>query len=390
MTARPDVHGTSGAPTLGALTAGQLVRLCDVAGLSLADAYAYATVLIEALGPVAERPLDLPPLYRTFLSDDHTPVEYSLSFPPNGAPALRVLLEPGYAAGGRWARNGRAGLRAIREMAQRWNITTDLLDGLEDLFFPPSPQGPLALLCALELRPGGVPRMKVYLNPAARGEERSAETVREALHRLGHRRAFASLPAADGYPFLALDLGDWETPRVKVYLRHDGLAAEEAPALCRMDPGPAPAEIEEFVRTAAGLAPDLLDADSSETGGVAARLTRRPVLTCHSFTDKESDGPCGFTLHIPVRDYVRHDGEAVARAVTLLGRYGMDTAPLLRAPSAVTSRRLEDGVGLIAYLALAHQHGRPPRVTAYVSAEAYEVRPPLGSRPARAATAGGR
>jgi DMATS type aromatic prenyltransferase len=378
-------HGTSGAPTLGALTAGQLVRLCDVAGLGLADAYAYATVLIEALGPVAERPLDLPPVYRTYLSDDHTPVEYSLSFLPDGAPALRVLLEPGYPAGGRMDRNGRAGLRLMRDMAQRWNVTTDPLDQLEDLFFPPNPEGPLALLCALELRPGGVPRVKVYLNPAARGEERSAETVGEALRRLGHRRAFASLPAADGYPFLALDLGDWESPRVKVYLRHDGLAAEEAPALCRMDPGPGPAELEEFVRTAAGL-----DADSSRTGGTTARLTGRPVLTCHSFTGTDSDGPAGFTLHVPVRDYARHDEEVMARAVTLLGRYGMDPAPLLRAAAAVTSRRLQDGVGLIAYLALAHQHGRPPRVTAYVSAEAYEVRPPLGLRPARVATAGGR
>jgi hypothetical protein len=33
-------------------------------------------------------------------------------------------------------------------------------------------------------------------------------------------------------------------------------------------------------------------------------------------------------------------------------------------------------VGLIAYLALAHQQGRPPRVTAYLSSEAYAVRPP--------------
>jgi hypothetical protein len=43
----------------------------------------------------------------------------------------------------------------------------------------------------------------------------------------------------------------------------------------------------------------------------------------------------------------------------------------------VTGRRPEDGVGLIAYLALAHQQDRAPRVTAYLSAEAYAVRPPV-------------
>jgi hypothetical protein len=77
-----------------------------------------------------------------------------------------------------------------------------------------------------------------------------------------------------------------------------------------------------------------------------------------------------------VRDYARHDGEALARATALLDRHGIDAAPLRQALSAVTARRLEDGVGLIAYLSVAHQGGRPPRVSVYVSSEAYRVRPP--------------
>jgi hypothetical protein len=46
----------------------------------------------------------------------------------------------------------------------------------------------------------------------------------------------------------------------------------------------------------------------------------------------------------------------------------------------VTSRPLHDGVGLIAYLALAHEQGQPPRVTAYISSEAYTVRPPSAAQ----------
>ncbi len=42
-------------------------------------------------------------------------------------------------------------------MAQHWGFDTQRLDELDDLFFPPSPEGPLALWCALELRPGGAP-----------------------------------------------------------------------------------------------------------------------------------------------------------------------------------------------------------------------------------------
>jgi len=59
----------------------------------------------------------------------------------------------------------------------------------------------------------------------------------------------------------------------------------------------------------------------------------------------------------------------------VLGRHGIDTAPLGRALRAVTSRPLHEGRGLISYLALAYEHDRPPRVTTYISSEAYEVCP---------------
>lgn len=355
--------------TLGGHAARQVLRLCEAVGLSGADSAEYAQTLLTALGPAAERPLDLPP-ERSFLSDDHTPVEYSLAFVPDAGPTLRVLLEPGYGAGS-LAENGRVGLRVVHEMARRWGFDTKRLDELEDLFFPPEPEGPLALWCALELVPGGVPKAKVYLNPAASGQERSADTVREALRRLGHRQAFAALPEGDRHLFFALDLGDWEEPRVKVYLAHQELTAADAAGLSRVDGGPRRTEIKRFFRTAAGHD---IEADGFDHPDVP--LDRRPGLSCHAFTESRTGLPSGFTLHIPVRDYARHDGEALDRAVAVLRRHGMDPAPLVRALSAVTSRRLQDGVGLIAYLGLVHQQGRPPRMNAYISSEAYEVRPP--------------
>ncbi|GGV35993.1 prenyltransferase [Kitasatospora herbaricolor] len=364
LPAAPASPALPAAGTLGAHTAGQLLRLCEVAGLNAADAAGYAQVLTTALGPVARRPLALPAPSRSFLSDDHTPVEFSLSFEPGRAPSLRVLLEPGNGAGS-LARSGRAGLRAVRALARRWNFSTERLDELEDLFFPLSPQGPLALWCALELRPGGVPRVKVYLNPAACGAQRSAETVREALRRLGHPQAFDALPESDRVLFFALDLGDWDVPRVKVYTAHNEISASSAGHLSRMPGEPRSAEIEAFFRTASGL-----------DEGQDTLLDRRPVQGCHAFTEAASGLPGGFTLYVPVRDYVRHDGEALERASALLRNYGADPAQLLDSVAAVTSRRPEDGTGLIAYLALAHQAGRPPRVTVYISSEAYRVRPP--------------
>ncbi|MFI9564752.1 tryptophan dimethylallyltransferase family protein [Streptomyces rishiriensis] len=386
---RAGTAGASQTATLGGLAARQLLRLGENVGLSAADRESYARTLVEALGPVAGRPLELPPPSRSFLSDDHTPVEFSVSCEPGAAPRLRVLLEPG-AGEQDLTHNGRTGLRVLRKMAQRWGFTTGPLDELEDLFFPPSPCGPLALWCALELRAGGVPMVKAYLNSAASGPGRADATVREALRRLGHREAFDSLPQYDRHLFFALDLGDWAEPRVKVYLAHDELSAVEAGTLCRMDDGPDPAEIEEFFRTAAGQDGDVADGDLMDgVGGARAaeaesgsRAVRRPVQTCHAFTDTGTGLPTGFTLYVPVRDYARHDGEALVRAATLLGRYGVDPAPVLRAPAAISERRPEDGVGLVAYLGLAHQRGRPPRVMTYISSEAYEVRPSVpGSAP---------
>ncbi|MFF3935911.1 tryptophan dimethylallyltransferase family protein [Streptomyces phaeofaciens] len=372
-----DAGRTPGTDTLGGHTARQLLRLGEIAGLARADSKVYARTLVEALGPVAERPLHLPPPSDSFISDDHTPVEFSLSFEPDAAPTLRVLLEPGAGDTGP-AENGRTGLRVLRELAGRWGISTARLDELEDLFLPPSPEGPLALWCALELRPGSVPRVKAYLNPAANGAKNAAKTVRKALKRLGHRQAFKALPDGDRLLFFALDLGDWDEPRAKVYLAHHDLPVAEVAALARMDGGPAPAEIEEFLRLATG-------SDTGADDGPQRRLVRRPFQTCHAFTNTGSGLPSGFTLYVPVRDHAPHDGEALARATDLLKRYAIDPAPLHQALTAVTERRPEDGVGLVAYLGLAHQQGRPPRIMTYISSEAYQVRPPVTPRPAGAA-----
>ncbi|WP_447034723.1 tryptophan dimethylallyltransferase family protein [Streptomyces sp. DSM 118878] len=346
---------------------GQLLRLGATVGLSEADTALYGQVLLDSLAGSARRPLSLPPASPSFLSDDHTPVEFSLASTSGAAPALRVLVEPGWAHDD-MGDSGRAGLDAIRAMAARWNFSTDQLDAMEDLFLPAAAEGPLSLWYALDLRAGGVPGVKVYLNPSAAGPEHAARTVQEALRRLGYGKAFAQLPPAAGYPFLALDLGDWKSPRVKVYVKHPRMSADDACALSRTS-GASAADIRYFFHAAAGSLP------SGQDGDGTPRLLRRSALTCHSFTEGDSD-PSGFTLHIPVRDYARDDEEVLARATALLTRFGMDPTVLSRSLRALTQRQLTDGVGLIAYLALVYERNRQPRITAYLSSEAYLTRPP--------------
>ena len=362
-----------GETTLGDHVLGQLLRLGATVGLSEADTALYGQVLLDSLGDSARRPLSLPPASPSFLSDDHTPVEFSLASTPDAAPALRVLVEPGWAHDD-MGDSGRAGLDAIRAMADRWDFSTDQLDAMEDLFLPAGAEGPLSLWYALDLRAGGVPGVKVYLNPSAAGPEHAARTVQEALRRLGYDKAFAQLPPAAGYPFLALDLGAWKSPRVKVYVKHPRMSADDACALSR-DSGASAADIRYFFHAAAGsLPPSGQDGDGTAPPDVP-RLLRRSALTCHSFTEGDS-APSGFTLHIPVRDYARDDEEALARATALLTRFGMDPTVLGRSLRDLTQRQLTDGVGLIAYLALVYERNRQPRITAYLSSEAYLTRPP--------------
>ncbi|MFA1539070.1 tryptophan dimethylallyltransferase family protein [Actinomadura monticuli] len=344
-------------PWLGDHVRRQAAALCEAAGTGGDAARSLLDPLLE---PLTRSSPPGPPPARSLVSDDHSPVEFSLAFTPGAATVPRVLVEPGYTDD--MARSGRIGLRVAERLAARGVLSCARLHALSDVFLPADPHGPFALWLALEF-PAGRPRAKVYLNPAAGGPGRSADAVAEALARLGHRNAFAALRRyADGpedFMFFALDLGDWPAPRVKVYVRHQDFSAAEAAVVSRAMPGDHPGRVEEFI------------------GLVAAegRLRRRPLVSCFSFTQACGDRPSGYSVHVPVRDYVRDDRQARDRAVAALRRYGLDDRPLHRALTGLTSRSLGAGVGLIAYLTLAHADGRPPRVTVYFSSEAYRVEP---------------
>ncbi|GAA3587656.1 tryptophan dimethylallyltransferase family protein [Streptomyces osmaniensis] len=352
---------------LGAFTAGQLGRLCDLVGIDAQRRTAHQRVLTDLLGPAADRPLTDPPASPSFVSDDHTPVEFSLTFPADGPPLLRVLVEPGCAARA-LPDNARAAWAAVGRLAAQWGYRLDELTRVNDLFIPPAPHGPLTLWSALELRPSGPPGLKVYLNAGSRGAERSMETVGEAMTRLGHGQAYESVrsylhprfPERATLMFFALDVGPWAEPRVKVYVAHHDATAADAADAALLVPGASPERVAELCRRIGGDAP----------------FSRLPLISCYSFTGTAADRPTGHSLYVPVRAYVRDDRAARDHAVELLRHYGIHNAPLDRALAALTTRRLSAGVGLIPYLSLVQTGRQAPRITVYLSPEAYRVFPP--------------
>ncbi|MFD9981929.1 tryptophan dimethylallyltransferase family protein [Streptomyces massasporeus] len=356
------------AVTLGEHVRGQTRRICGVAGLAARGDGSALSDLLDLLGPAAHRPLGSGPPSRSFVCDDHSPVEFSLAFSAGSPVALRLLVEPGCSAT-TLEENGRLGRQALEALAARRDFSTEPVRRVEDLFFPPLMDGRFALWCAMDLRQDRPAGVKVYVNPQAHGRARSAQVTEEALNRFGFGGAWPALreramprgPDRDEILFFALDLGSWHTPRVKVYIAHHDVTAAQAHTVSRLLPGEPAEQVGEFCRAVAG-----------DPGP----FVHRPLVSCLAYTERDRTHPSGHTVHVPVRDYAPDDEVARDRATAVLRRYGMDPGAVDSACAAMTSRRLRDGVGLIAYVSLVQSTWQPPRVNVYFSPEAYAVRPP--------------
>jgi hypothetical protein len=357
--------------TLGEHLSRQLSGVCGAVGVSPPDDGSTRS-LLDLLGASEQRPVAAGPPSPSFVSDDHSPAEFSVSFPTADAPTVRVVVEPGCAARS-FAESGRVGRRALEALAERWSFSTEPVDRVADLFFPAGAQGPFALWCAMDLRKDRAPGVKVYVNPACHGRDRSVQVTEEALARFGFGRAWPTLlehaasrgPDSDEFLFFAVDVGDWQTRRVKVYIAHRDFSVTGAQAVSRLLPGGCAQRLGEFCRTV----------------GDTEFFGRRPLVSCLSFTEWDVERPSGYTLHVPVRDYARDDRVTRNRAATVLRRYGMDTGALDRALAAMTHRGTSEGVGLISYVSLVQSTRLPPRLTVYLSPECYEVRPPQEPTP---------
>ncbi|GIM90371.1 tryptophan dimethylallyltransferase family protein [Paractinoplanes toevensis] len=344
--------------------AGQLNPLCRVLDL---DPTTPLDLLAGLLGPHGARSLADPPAWPSDIADDHSPVEFSIAFNHTEPPALRLLAEvPGVPPG--IDTNTRAAYAFLADNAARFGLATERLDAVRDVFATTQPAGNFALWCSLVFRHGRDPEFKVYFNPEVAGVDRAPELVEEALGRLGLGDSYRTMLARsirpgelgrrDRLAFFALDLHDGPQARVKLYVSHyDADAADAARAATVVD-GVDPDEVAEFCLAAGG---------GSRFGG-------RPLVGSYTLAGG-ADRPVGYSVYVPIRDYVDDDLQARERVAALLARHGFSTAPLHRSIAAVSRRPLAAGVGLIAHVSL--RLGPPrPGVTVYLSAEAYEVAQP--------------
>ncbi|WP_231950863.1 tryptophan dimethylallyltransferase family protein [Allokutzneria albata] len=319
------------------------------------------------LGPGGSRLLSEPPLWSSELSDDKTPIEFSIAFEGEQTPTVRLCVEP-MAESPSHAANVQISKEILQLYSERFSFSLDQFDQVSELFLDPGLAGRFAIWVSVVLKRNDTPTFKVYFTPDQQALAVAPALIEQALARLGFPEAFAPLrrhalrpePGLDQFTFFSLDLGERLRSRVKVYASH--FAADVT-------------DIERAGRVARGVEPGRLRDFCYLVGGGPGPFAARPLISSYAFVEGDTDRPSGYTLHLPIRDYVTDDQQSRARVNALLSQHGFPTAPFERALGVAARRPLEGGVGMIPYASLRLGLVRPG-VTIYLSSELYEtVRP---------------
>jgi DMATS type aromatic prenyltransferase len=298
------------------------------------------------------------PAWPNDISDDGTPFEFSASF-DGGAPRLRMLAESQtepISEHSSWA----AGLQFGQRLRDKQLADMSVFEQIQDLFAPRpgGAQSRFSLWHAAVIEEGQPALFKAYVNPCILGTSSAPYVVEQALHRLGFNDAWAFLEQclADNSSaqirYFSVDLAAPEEARVKVYVG----CAESAQAVDRLIEGARNSEPDDAQRWLRTL---------TATQGP---FDARPILSCFSFR-RDLMTP-DVTVHVPIRCYVKHDAEALARVSKLLT--ATDAGRLSRALNAVSDRPLDVGRGLLTYASL-RREAAAVRVTVYLAPEAYSI-----------------
>lgn len=305
------------------------------------------------------------------ISDDHTPVEFSVAI-AEGRCEVRVLFEP---------QGDRPTLASYREAALAFHAKLERDHGVdlsrfrrvEDLFVPETMTGGFAVWSSLVFRHDGAIQYKSYLNPQARGAAYAYALVEEGLSRLGFDAAWHAVarrvarrgPYLDELKYLALDLDRSRTARVKVYARHHSATIDEIEQACSASAEYVPGEVGAFV--------------AAMTQGEQV-LQSRAVFTCSAFTSRDPERPAASTFYLPVCAYADNDLEVRRRVSSFMAHDPASQAIYREVLDGYTTRGLESGVGLQSWAAVRRLCGQS-RLTVYLSTESRRIYTP-GSVPA--------
>lgn len=341
-----------------------LKRLCESVGLGEKTG-AICRLFSKMITPWGDTPIGAQPLWPSEIGDDHSPYEFSVSF--GGTPELRILVEA-LGSPPSLASNREAALALTDLLVSECEADRRRFDAIADLFLPEDLQGNFAIWHAVSFWPNRPPEMKLYLDPQARGRNKAASLIEEALVRLGLPKAYSHIartagargPYLDEYKYISIDLAAHEAARVKVYVRHHHPSFADLEYAASAAASYRPGEISSFAREITGLEGDVFDG--------------RSLATCHNFLVGSGDRPAVATTHIPV-SYVANDEIAAARIASALGKLGLPVETYRNALAASSWRSPEAGIGLQSYASY-KRNGEKPKVTIYFPPELWGGTPP--------------
>lgn len=316
--------------------------------------------IVECLteGWADQRVPGLPPR-ASRIGDDHSPFEYSLAFEPAGVD-LRLLLEaqdtPPSAAG-----NLQAALELNHRLAQRFGADLTRFDAVADLFLEETTAEPFSLWHAIGVGHDNQVEFKLYLNPQARGRAMAFPLMHHTLSRLGFSDAALAcvnraMPrrGVDELGYFSLDMSSAPEARVKVYISHPCVTADELDTLFEVCPNHQRGDVIRFCQAMSGR---------------SGPFESKPLMSCLSFVGGE-DIPSSVTLHLPIAHYVENDQVTCDRFSALLQDSGLDDEAYQRGLQAIARRPLSKGPGLQSYASFRRQDAAL-RLTAYFSSELF-------------------
>lgn len=307
------------------------------------------------------------PLMPSDVSDDHTPVAFSVTL-TGSTPEVLMLFES-QGAGASLPARWQAALDVNRRIARRLGLSFERFEAIQDLFAPAAPGGRFAMWHALCLHAQRPPAVRVYLDARAQGRPRAAAVVREAVRRLGFGPAAETLATCarptDALGVLSLDVGPARQGRVQVQRWHAGATradVERELSVVRE----APRGIAELFRV---------------VGGGDGPFNRAPIATSLALVGGD-ERPATGAVYFPVKDICPSDRVAYERILRLLD--GGDREHYARAMAAFAQRPLDEGAGMHTYACLRIQRGSA-RLSVGLAMEAYHVAPPSAgaARPPR-------
>ncbi len=351
-------------------TAERLRGLCEGAGYG-AETERVVETFRRLVSPWAEVPAGYRSAWRSDISDDHTPIEFSVTA-GDGRTEVRALLEVQAEAPTLLAYRA-AGLAFAERLEREFGADLGRFRLVEDLFLSPDMKGPFAVWFAVVFPLGGAPKFKAYLNPKAQGPELAEALVEQALRRLGFPEAWPELartavrrgPHLDELRYFSLDLEATPEARLKVYVQHHHATPEEFEQACSAARSYTPGEASAFAR--------------AMSGGVE-RLVARSPFTCSNFVADGLATPVTTTLYVPVCAYARDDAAVRDRVSAYLREHSEVASTYEALLQAFADRPLDAGVGMQSWVAFRRHQGLS-RFTVYLGTESRWVHPP-GAIPA--------